>query len=428
MAELKSIAVGFLGCGNVGSGVYRLLDETAEQIAHRCHLKFEVRKILVRSLNKKRNVNAPSEVFTTDPADIVENPEIDMVLEFLGGEQPATDYMLRALNQGKTVITANKVALAMNWHLLQKAAEDHGCGLYYEASVGGAIPVIQTLGTALTANRIDELMAIINGTTNYILSRMTSDGEDYDTVLAEAQRLGLAEPDPSSDVEGMDAACKLSIMASLAFHGRVTYAQVYREGITGVSAVDIAMGRELGLVLKPLAIAKRENDTVEIRVHPTFLPRSHPLASVNGSFNAVYLRGSACREMMLQGRGAGDMPTASAIVGDLLHAAMVTEHLHPTFRNTAEPDASLAFTDNWKTRYYIRLSAADSIGVLARVAEGFARCNVSIASMVQKDADAEGRVPLILVTHLAPEHALRTAVSGLDPEICRVESVIRVEQ
>ena len=428
MSEMKKIVIGFLGCGNVGSGVWKLLEGFRDDIAHRCSLEIEVRKILVRSLDKKRSVNAPAHVFTTDPADVVENPDIQMVLEFLGGEQPATDYMLRALNQGKTVITANKVALAMNWHLLQKAAEDHGCGLYYEASVGGAIPVIQTLGTALNANRIDKLMAIINGTTNYILSRMTSDGEDYDTVLKEAQRLGLAEPDPSSDVEGMDAACKLSIMASLAFHGRVTYSMVSREGITGVSAEDIAMGREMGLVLKPLAIAKREQDTLEIRVHPTFLPRSHPLASVNGSFNAVFLKGHACQEMMLQGRGAGDMPTASAIVGDLLHAASVSTHLHPTFRNTASPDPALTFTDNWTTRYYIRLSATDTVGVLARVADGFARCNVSIASMVQKDADTQGRVPLILVTHPAPEHALRAAVQGLDPEICRVESVIRVEE
>ncbi len=423
---MKRIRVGFLGCGNVGGGVYRLLEGFREEILHRYGLQIDVEKILVRNVTKPRSVEIPECMLTEDPGEVLENPDIAFVLEFMGGEEPATAYMLRALKAGKTVVTANKVALAMNWHLLQKAAMEHGCGLYYEASVGGAIPVISTLSTSLRANRIEKVMAIINGTTNYILSRMAREGQSYETVLRDAQRLGLAEPDPASDVDGIDAACKLSIMASLAFHCRVTYPQIYREGITEISDVDIRMGREMGLTLKPLALAKREGDTLEIRVHPAFLPASHPLSSVDGSFNAVYIHGHACGDMMLQGRGAGDMPTASAVVGDLLQAAMVEKHMHPTFANTAEPDSSLVFTDNWKTRYYIRLSAMDAVGVLARVADCFAEKNVSIASMVQKDA-AEGRVMLILVTHEAPEHALASAVAALDPRKVQVQSVIRVE-
>ena len=270
-------------------------------------------------------------------------------------------------------------------------------------------------------------MGIINGTTNYILSRMYQYGEDYDLVLRDAQKLGLAEPNPASDVEGMDAAYKLSIMASLAFHARVPFKQVYREGITQVTAMDIACGKEMGYVLKLLAIAKRDGSTIEVRVHPTFLPKDHPLSRVDGSFNAVYLHGHACKEMMLQGRGAGDMPTASAVVGDILQAATAEVHVHPTFANTAEPDASLTFTDNWKTRFFIRVSAADAPGVLARVAGCFARENVSIATMMQKDAVEDGRVPLIFITHAAPEQSMQAALRHLEPEICRLESVIRVE-
>ena len=424
---MKEIVIGFLGCGNVGGGVWELLHSFAPEIAHRDHITVRVKKVLVRSLSKARTCSVPQEVLTTNPADVLEDPEITMVAEFMGGEQPATDYLLAALEHGKTVVTANKVAVALNWHRLQEAAQRNNAGLYYEASVCGAIPIISTLMTPLQANRIDTLMGIINGTTNYILSRMYDCGEDYADVLADAQRLGLAEPNPASDVEGMDAAYKLSVMASLAFHARVPFKQVYREGITRVTAMDIACGKEMGYVLKLLAIAKRDGSTIEVRVHPTFLPKDHPLSRVDGSFNAVYLHGHACKEMMLQGRGAGDMPTASAVVGDILQAATAEVHVHPTFANTAEPDASLTFTDNWKTRFFIRVSASDAPGVLARVAGCFARENVSIATMMQKDAVEDGRVPLIFITHAAPEQSMQAALRHLEPEICRLESVIRVE-
>lgn len=424
---MKEIVIGFLGCGNVGGGVWNLLQNFAPEIAHRDQLTIRVKKVLVRNVNKARSCAVPPELLTDDPAQVLEDPEITLVAEFMGGEQPATDYLLRALQNGKTVVTANKVAVALNWHRLQATAQQHNAGLYYEASVCGAIPIISTLMTPLQSNRITKLMGIINGTTNYILSRMYAGGEDYAAVLSDAQKLGLAEPDPASDVEGMDAAYKLSIMASLAFHARVHYDKVYREGITRITAMDIACGKEMGYVLKLLAIAKREGNVIETRVHPTFLKEDHPLAQVDGSFNAVYLHGHACKEMMLQGRGAGDMPTASAVVGDILQAAMADVHVHPTFENRATPDPQMIFTDDWQSSFFIRLSAKDAPGVLSSIAGSFARENVSIATMMQKGSVENGRVPLIFITHQASEKAMQKALKRLDPDVARLESVIRVE-
>jgi len=424
---MKQVVIGFLGCGNVGGGVWNLLENFSKEIAHRNHLSVKVKKVLVRDVNKARTCAVPAELLTTDVSEVVSDPEISIVVEFMGGEQPATEYMLRALNAGKTVVTANKVAVALNWHRLQSAAQEHNVGLYYEASVGGAIPIINALQNSLQANRIGHMMGIINGTTNYILSRMYENGEDYQDVLGDAQRLGLAEPNPAADVEGYDAAYKLSIMASLAFHGRVPFGKVYTEGITRLTAMDISCGKEMGYVLKLLAIAKREGNTVQVRVHPTFLPRNHPLSSVNGSFNAIYINGHACQEMMLQGRGAGDMPTASAVVSDILRAATAEIHLHPTFANTPEADPSLIFDDNWESQYFVRLAAEDQPGVLAKIAGWLAQENVSIATMLQKGKADDGRVPLIIVTHAAPEKSLHKALESFDARVCTVESVIRVE-
>ena len=425
---MKEVVIGFLGCGNVGGGVWNLLENFRKEIAHRNNgLSIKVKKVLVRDVNKARSCAVPAELLTTAVEEVVSDPEISIVVEFMGGEQPATEYMLRALRAGKTVVTANKVALALNWHRLQAAAQEKNVGLYYEASVCGAIPIINVLQNSLQANRIGHMMGIINGTTNYILSRMYANGEDYKDVLGDAQRLGLAEPNPAADVEGLDAAYKLSIMASLAFHGRVPFPKVYTEGITKITAMDISCGKEMGYVLKLLAIAKREANTVQVRVHPTFLPQAHPLSSVNGSFNAVYLQGHACQEMMLQGRGAGDMPTASAVVSDILRAATAETHAHPTFANTAEADPSLIFDDNWESQYFLRLSVEDRPGVLAKIAGWLAQEDVSIATMLQKGKADDGRVPLIIVTHAAPEKSLRKAQESFDKDVCTVESVIRVE-
>ena len=432
---MKQIGLGFLGCGNIGGGVYRLLEDMQELLKERDSLSICVKKILVKdieealAINEKKGLNVPRDLLTEDARDVTDSPDIQIVCEFMGGEQPAARFMQQALHSGKHVITANKVALALNWDALQAEAEAQGVGLWYEASVGGVIPVIRVLNVNLEADQIDRVYGIINGTTNYILTRMAQEGKSYEDVLTDAQRLGLAEPNPATDVEGMDAAYKLSILASLAFHGRVTYQQVYREGITQISPDDIAFGQEMGYTLKLLAIAKKEGSVVQTRVHPTFLPTSHPLASVDGSLNAIFIHGAYCRDMMLQGRGAGDMPTASAICGDIVEAALCEKPRYPTFRNTPDPDPSFTFTDNWLTRAYIRLSAVDAPGVLARVSDCFAKEEVSIASMLQKEASAasDGRVQLIMITHPAPEQSVRRAVGRLDASICHLEQLIRVE-
>ncbi len=423
----KTVTIGFLGCGNVGSGVWRLLNGFAGDLAHRSGLRFDVKKVLVRSLNKQRDIAFPDGVLTDRVEDVLDNPEIEIVLEFLGGEKPACDWIRMALERGKTVVTANKVAFALHWHELQKAAREHGAGLYYEAAVCGAIPIIHTLEESLQANRVNDLYGIVNGTTNYILTRMSREGAEYADVLLDAQKLGLAEPDPTSDVEGYDAAYKLSILASLAFHGRVPFENVYVEGITKVQAEDIRCGQELGYTLKLLAIAKRDGLQVETRVHPTFIRNGHPLASVSDAFNAVFLRGHACGDMMFMGRGAGDLPTASAIVSDLVRAASATEHRYPTFENVLNPKVALIPNTDWQTAFYVRMLAVDKPGVLAKVAQTFAEYDVSIAVMQQKGAEADGRVTLVFITHQASEKAMLEALKHIDPAMASVESMLRVE-
>ena len=424
---MKEVVIGFLGGGNIGGCVYRLIEDMKGEIEKRCGVTLCVKKVLVKDLESFIPNGIPVEKLVFRREEIMDDPEISLVAEFMGGEHPAADWMLEALTHGKSVVTANKVALALNWDRLQAAAQENHVGLYFEASVGGAVPIIATLMNSLQANRIEKLMCIINGTTNYILSRMYRNGEDYDLVLKDAQRLGLAEPNPAFDVEGMDAAFKLSIMASLAFHGRVTYDSVYREGITHVTAQDIESGREMGYVLKLLAIGKRSGDEVEVRVHPTFVPQEHPLAKVDGSLNACYLYGHSCEDMMLQGYGAGT-PTASAVVSDIIQASTCAVHQMPNFENTPYPDPNLHFTDNWVSRYFIRMSAVDQPGVLAKVAACFAEQQISIATMKQNPgAGEDGRVTMIIITHAAPERAMQAALASLDKDIVRTESMIRVE-
>ena len=423
---MRTISVGFLGCGNIGCGVWKLLNEFRDDIRHRADVEFDIRKILVRDVHKKRDQIVPQALLTTDASQVTDDPAIEMVLEFMGGEEPATRYMLRALEMGKTVVTANKMALALNWDILQDTAQKHHSGLYYEAAVCGAIPIIRTTIDSLQSNRIETMMGIVNGTTNYILSRMTQEGSDYGEVLRDAQRLGLAEPDPSSDVEGFDAAYKLSILSSLAFHARVPFDVIYRQGITQVSAVDIAYGKELGYTLKLLAIAKRDGNVIDARVHPTFIRDSHPLASVNGSFNAIFLHGHACDDMMLFGRGAGSAPTASAVVSDMLYAVSRAEPRFTTFMNSNQLAPGLTVTDDWHCSFYIRLDASDRPGVLAHITACLGSEGISIRNLMQRDA-VDGHAQIVLITHNAGECAVRKALSAIDSQDVRVESMIRVE-
>ena len=416
------VSLGFLGCGNIGGGVWHLLREMHEELLRREGLDLQVKRALVKSIPEART-DVPVEILTERAEDVLEDPEISIVCEFMGGEQPAARFMLRALEQGKTVVTANKMALALHWGELQAAAEAHGARLLFEASVGGVIPVIRSLSVSLAADRMDTVMGIVNGTTNYILTRMSQEGCSYAEALQEAQRLGLAEPNPTADVGGYDAAYKLSILSTLAFHSHVPFEKVYREGIEQLTAADIACGREMGYTLKLLAIGKLQNGTVEARVHPTFLPDSHPLARVDGSLNAIFLHGGYCQDMMLQGRGAGDKPTASAICGDILCAARCAGSLAP---KPAREETGLRFADDWVSRYLLRVNAADEPGVLARLADALGREGISLASVLQKGAEG-GRASVVIITHEAGERALRRALEGLDAGLFRVESVIRVE-
>lgn len=424
---MKTIKVGFLGCGNIGSGVYQLMEEMAGQLAHRHGLRFEVQRILVRDLDKPRDAAIPKALMTIDPKDILSDPEITLVAEFMGGEEPASSYISQALQAGKQVVTANKMALALNWHTFRQAAAQGGGGLSFEASVCGAVPIIRTLNDSLQSNQISRLMGIVNGTTNYMLSAMADSGQSYEQALQEAQRLGYAEPDPTSDVEGHDAVYKLSILASLAFHARIPADRVYREGISQVSALDISFGRDLDYALKLLAIAKREGEQVELRVHPTFVSQRHPLASVRGTLNAVYLEGSACQEMMLLGRGAGSGPTASAIVSDMIFASLHPGHPGPSFENTAVLPDGIQVLEDWESGYYIRFSAVDQPGVLGHIATCFGRHGINIESLMQRGDAQLDRVPVVLVSHRAKEMSIRAAVAAMDSQIVRTESLIRVE-
>ncbi len=419
---MKEVVLGLLGLGNIGGGVWDLIRTFGDEVETRTGLRLRVKKALVLDKKIHGGHEVPEEVLTTDRNDILEDPEIQIVCEFLGGEQPAASMMLRALENGKSVVTANKMALSLHFDELREMAGKKGVGLYYEASVGGAIPIINALQHPLIANHIEQVMGIVNGTTNYILTRMAAEGAEYETILKDAQRLGLAEPNPAADVEGMDAAYKLSIMGSMAFTSRIRVEDVYREGITKVNSEDIRFGREMGYVLKLLAIGKDKGDAIEARVHPVFLPADHPLARVDGSLNAVYLYGHAFKDMMLEGRGAGDAPTASAIVGDIVQAA--TNAVHPMSYLRKDP---LPVADDWQSKYFIRMKAKDAPGVLAEVSGLLAREGISVSSMMQKGAEPGGKATLIFITHIASEKAVRRAVEAMDANICQVENVIRVE-
>ncbi len=427
--SVRTVKIAFLGMGNIGSGVYTALGLNGEGIAHREGLHFELVRALVRDTTKPRPPGVQPYMLTQDFEDILEDPQIEIVAEFLGGVEPASDYMARLLRAGKTVVTANKEAVAYRWPMLEAAAREGNTGLYYEASVCGGIPVIKTINESMQANEISEIKGIINGTTNYMLSRMSDEGLSYADALAEAQRLGFAEPDPTNDVEGIDAACKLSILTSLAFHTKIPVDRIFREGITKLSPGDVAQGRELGYEIKMLAIGKKRGHCVETRIHPTFIPREHPLASVRGSYNAVYLQGNTVGSLMLYGRGAGDLPTASAIVSDLITAAKAPKHRYNTFINADDVDPGTQIALDWDSRYFLHLDVHDRPGVLADIAGVLAAQNISIASLVQKGWGTD-TAPIYMITHRTRERAMAAALQEFKalPSICSVAGVIRVEE
>lgn len=425
--DTDTLYVGLLGCGVVGSEVVRLLAESRIDFKSRSGANLVIKKIAVRNLSTQRPGIDPA-LFTTDALSIVNDPEIDVIIELMGGIEPAHEYLLKALNNGKAVITANKALLARHGDELETASDKADVDFYYEAAVAGAIPIIRPLSESLIGDYVTKIMGIVNGTTNFILTKMFETGADFDIALKEAQALGFAEADPTADVEGFDAAAKAAILATLAFHHTVTDKDVYREGITKLTARDIAIAKEMGMVIKLLAIAENINDEkLSVRVHPTLLPETHPLASVRGAFNAVFVEAEAAGELMFYGRGAGGVPTASAVLGDLVAIArnLVDERTAP--ETSDYTTLEIASINTTHTRYLIRLDVLDRPGVLAGVANVFAANDVSISTVRQ--TGQENAAELTVTTHLATEESLAETVkqlNGLD-FVKRVASVIRVE-
>jgi homoserine dehydrogenase len=423
---MADVRVGILGCGNVGSALVRLLADNEELIARRVGVRLRVARVAVRDLGKPRDTHLPATVLTDDAESVVSDPSIDVVVETIGGVEPARSLVLGALKSGKPVVTANKELLADYGEELFEAAETARVDLLFEASVAGGIPLMRPLRESLAGERIQRVMGIVNGTTNYILTRMSEEGSSFADALAEAQQLGYAEPDPTADIEGFDAAAKTAIIAAIAFGAQVVASDVYREGITKVSADDIAAAQELGYVVKLLGVAEEVEGRIGVRVHPAMVPVDHPLASVRGSYNAVFIEGEAVGQLMLLGRGAGGGPTASALLGDLIDAA---QNLRSGSRGAmigTLHKTPIRPVDETSSQFYISLDAEDRPGVLAAIAGVFGTHRVSIQSMQQKGHDAEAR--LIFVTHVAKESAMAATIRDVREleAVERIGSVLRV--
>ena len=423
----ETLRVGLLGCGNVGAAVIRLLHEHAEDIAMRAGCRLEVTRVAVRDVDRERDVPVPATAFTTDAGSIVDDPAIDIVCELLGGTEPARSLLLGAFAHGKSVVTANKELLANDGQALFEAADAAERDLYFEAAVAGGIPLIRPLKESLAGERVGRILGIVNGTTNFILTQMSERGSSFADALAEAQRLGYAEADPTADVEGFDAAAKCAILASIAFNTRVVADDVYREGITRVTPLDIADATRMGYVVKLLAIAELEDDEVSARVHPAMIPAAHPLASVRDAFNAVFLEGPKVGQLMFYGRGAGGDPTATAVVGDLV---TVARHAIAGSRGvgcTCTLDRRIRPMDDTRGQYYLNVHVEDRPGVLAEIADQFGRNGVSIERVWQEGTADEAT--LVFITHRAQEGAFQKTVQELRelPAVRAVASVLRVE-
>jgi homoserine dehydrogenase len=429
----QPLRVALLGCGTVGSEVARLIIDSAADLHARIGRPLELVGIAVRRLNRPR-AGIDAELFTADAEALVSRPDVDLVIEVIGGIEPARSLILSALRHGASVVTANKALLAEDGATLFTAAEKAGVDLYFEAAVAGAIPIVRPLRESLVGDEITSVIGIVNGTTNFILDKMDTEGAGFAETLADAQALGYAEADPTADVEGFDAAAKAAILASLAFHSRVTAADVYREGITDVTTSDIASAREIGSVVKLLAICELADQpdaagqrSVSVRVHPAMIPRSHPLASVGGAYNAVFVESRSAGRLMFYGPGAGGSPTASAVLGDLVTVA------RNRVRGAAGPGESsyaarpVSPIDDVITRYHISLEVADVTGVLASIATCFAEHGVSIQTVRQHGRGSDAQ--LVIVTHRARDAALSATVRALRslPAVREVASVMRVE-
>jgi homoserine dehydrogenase len=428
---MRTINVGLLGCGTVGSGVVKLFQEHPDLLDRRVGAKLRIRKIAVRSAPR---VPVDAKLLTKEAMEVVRDPQIDIIVELIGGTGVAKTLCLEAVANGKHLVTANKALLAEHGLEIYRAAAEKRVDLGFEASVCGAIPIIRSVKEGLVANRILSIMGIVNGTTNYILTKMTESSQAFASVLAEAQAKGYAEADPTLDVGGGDAAHKLQILASLAYGGYIRFSDIYIEGIQKIEAVDIAFARELGYRIKLLAIAKQEQGELEVRVHPTMIPETHLLASVGGVYNAVHIRGDSCGSLMFSGRGAGQMPTASSVVADIVeiaHNIVFHRPSHASLLPTSVMGSEITLRpmERITSRYYLRVMAMDKPGVLSRVSGILGEHNISIASMIQKGRDEAAAVPIVMLTHQAVEGDMRRAlqkINGLDV-IAQETMCIRVE-
>jgi homoserine dehydrogenase len=427
---MRTIGVGLIGLGTVGSGVVEILRRHGTDFARRAGVEIEIVRFADRNPDRAKDLGIDRAAFTTDAAELIADPRVEIVIELIGGTGVAKQVVLDALRAGKSVVTANKALMASSGQEVMDAAATSGVDIMFEASVGGGIPIIGPLKHSLVSNEIVSVAGIVNGTTNYMLTRMAGDGLDYATALAEAQTKGFAEADPTADVDGHDAAAKIAILASIAFNSRVTVDKVPVEGIRSITPVDIAYASEMGYAIKLMAIARREHGGIDVRVHPAMIPVSHPLASVSGVYNAIYVTGDAVGETMFFGEGAGSLPAASAVVGDVIEVA---RHIRSGCLNLVgcTCNESLAVRDisELETGYFIRFAVADRPGVLAAVASKFGDHGVSIASVIQKRVCESGDAEIVYVTHLAAEGAVRAAlaeIAALDV-VTEVASVIRVE-
>ncbi len=422
------IKIGLLGLGTVGSGVYKIINDNRESIEQKVGTELKIEKILVSDTNKKRSVEINKELLTDQAENILENPEIDLVVELIGGEEPAYSYVKKAIDNNKSVITANKLIIAKHGSEILKAANQNNVQISFEGSVAGGIPIIRPLKESLVASNINNIYGILNGTTNYILTKMTEEKKEFKEVLKEAQELGYAESDPTSDISGLDAAYKIAILSSITFETYVNINSVYSEGIEDITLTDIKVADELGYVIKLLAIAKKQNEGIDIRVHPAFISKKHPLALVNGVYNAIYLNGEIVGDIMSYGKGAGQMPTGSAVVADIIQTAKDIHYNRPNiYSNESTLKHMVIDIDEIKNLFYLRVLVNDKPGVMSEVTEILGNNQVSLASVLQKHR-LSPVVPLDLVTHPVREENLNNSLKELKTlnNVKSIESVIRV--
>ena len=430
----QRIKVGLIGLGTVGSGAFQILRDNAELIRQRVGVPIEVVKIAVRDIGRDRGLNIPSSILTDNPSQITDDPNIDIVVELIGGYEPAKELLLTAIARGKHVVTANKALLAVHGSELHDAARRAGVAIGFEGSVAGGIPVIKALKESLAANRILSIYGIINGTSNYILTKMTDEERSFEDVLREAQSAGYAEADPTFDVGGIDTAHKLAILVNLAFGIPINLNDIFTEGITAIRPLDIDFGKTLGFKVKLLAIAKLHNGKAEARVHPTMVPDEYPIAKVGGVYNAIQIVGDACQDIMLYGRGAGSLPTGSAVVADIMDIARYML-MEPSRRLPAEPSGNVLPVPELQpmasvsSLYYLRLMAMDEPGVLSQISGVLGQHRISIAQMIQRGRKQGGSVPLVIMTHTALERDIQRALVKIEALSCVTEKpvLIRVE-